>query len=167
VAIKGDQPVDNAEEDARMAKTFERTRMRRLVDAMVRGLLRLGLGSKTTYLLTVRGRRSGAPRSTPVIPVEDGGQRWLVAPYEAVGWVRNARAAGEVTLSRAGRSETFRIDELDATEAAPILTRYIALAPIMRPYFDAGPNDPPEAFAAEAERHPVFRLLMRNDSSMA
>ena len=28
----------------------------------------------------------------------------------------------------------------------------------MRPWFDAKPEDADEAFAAEAERHPVFRL---------
>ena len=55
-------------------------------------------------LLTVPGRRSGRPRSTPVTLVEEDGQRWLVASGPA-GWVTNARAAGQVELSRGRRSE--------------------------------------------------------------
>jgi len=125
----------------------------------MRGLLRLGLASKTTYLLTVKGRRTGTPRSTPVILQEDGGQRWLVSPYGDVGWVRNARAAGRVTLSRGRQSETFGIAELDANEAAPVLKRYVASVPITRPFFDAKPDAPLQAFIAEASGHPVFKLL--------
>lgn len=142
-----------------MAKTYRLTGMLKSVNVMMRGLLRVGLAPKTTCLLTVAGRRSGEPRSTPVSLVEDAGQRWLVAPYGEVGWVLNARAAGQVALSRGRRSETLRIVELDAVEAGPVLKRYVAQQPITRPYFDAGPDDPPEAFVAEAGRHPVFKLL--------
>lgn len=142
-----------------MAKRYRLTGMLKSVNVMMRGLLRVGLAPKTTHLLTVAGRRSGEPRSTPVSLVEDAGQRWLVAPYGEVGWVLNARAAGQVALSRGRRSETLRIAELDAVEAGPVLKRYVAEQPITRPYFDAGPDDPPEAFVAEAGRHPVFKLL--------
>ena len=48
------------------------------------------------HLLTVRGRKSGLPRTTPVNLIEYQGRRWLVAPYREVAWVRNVRAAGEV-----------------------------------------------------------------------
>ena len=54
---------------------------------MMAGLLRLGLGPKSNYLLTTRGRKSGRRHTTPVSLVIDNGQRWLVAPYGAVGWV--------------------------------------------------------------------------------
>jgi hypothetical protein len=37
------------------------------------------------------------------------GRRWLVAAYGPGNWVRNARAAGEVTLSRGRRSQTYRV----------------------------------------------------------
>ncbi|MGA2321214.1 MAG: hypothetical protein ABSG95_10820 [Solirubrobacteraceae bacterium] len=58
--------------------------------------------------------------STPAILIEDG-ERWLLAPYGEVGWVRNARATGEVEISRAGRSETWRIEEAAPERAAPVL----------------------------------------------
>ena len=88
-----------------MAKSYRLTPLRRLANILMRLLLRLGLAPRTTMLLTVPGRRSGTPRSTPVTLVEEDGQRWLVAPYGPVGWVRNARAAGQVELSRGGRSD--------------------------------------------------------------
>ena len=141
-----------------MAKTYRMTFGRRLVNLLVRALLRAGLGPKGTYLLTVQGHRSGRRRSTPVTLVEADGQRWLVAPYGEVGWVRNARAAGRVTLARGGRSETVAIDELGPSESAPVLKRYATQVPITRPYFDATPDSPTEALAAEARSHPVFRI---------
>ena len=141
-----------------MAKMYRMTRARRLANALMRGLLRLGVAPGTTYLLTVPGRRSGQPRSTPVTLVERDGQRWLVAPYGEVGWVRNARVAGEVRLTRGRRSELVRLEELGPEEAAPILKEYVARVPITRPYFDAQPDAPLAAFVAEAPRHPVFRV---------
>jgi deazaflavin-dependent oxidoreductase (nitroreductase family) len=128
----------------------------RLNNWLFKGLLRLGIAPKGTYLLSVRGRRSGRLYSTPVILVAQGTQRWLVAPYGAVNWVRNARAAGRVTLSRGRRSETVTVSELGPDASAPVLKAYIQRVRVARPYFDATPASPLEAFAAEAARHPVF-----------
>ncbi len=141
-----------------MATTYRLTPSRRAANRLVRFLLRLGLMPGPTYLLTVRGHRTGRPLSTPVTLVEDGGIRWLVAPYGDVAWVRGARAAGQVTLSRGSRSETALIRELSPADAAPVLQRYITRVPITRPYFDAKPDSPLAAFIAEASRHPVFEL---------
>src|SRR5262245_14501595 len=74
-----------------VARSYRLSPVRRAANRLVRTLLGLGLGPRRTYLLTVPGRRTGHPRSTPVPLVERGGERWLVAPYGAVGWVRNAR----------------------------------------------------------------------------
>jgi len=142
-----------------MAKRYRLGIGRRLVNRLVRVLLALGWGPRHTYLLTTRGHTSGRPRSTPVTLVEQGDERWLVAPYGEVGWVRNARAAGAVTLSRGRRSETVEILELDRHEAAPVLKAYVARVPITRPFFDAGPTSGLAVFRAEAARHPVFRIV--------
>ena len=141
-----------------MAAQYRLTMWRRMLNRVVRVLLRMGLGPRRTYLLTVRGRRSGRLYSTPVTLVEEGGERWLVAPYGEVAWVRNARAAGEVILSRGRHSETVRIIELGPQESAPVLKRYVTEVPIIRRYFDAGPHSSVEAFEQEADRHPVFRV---------
>jgi deazaflavin-dependent oxidoreductase (nitroreductase family) len=132
---------------------------RRAGNAVVRVLLRLGLGPARTYLLTVAGRRSGTPRTTPVTLVEEGGRRWLVAPYGNVAWVRNLRAAGKATLARGRRTEEITVREANAEEAAPVLKLYVTRVPITRPYFDATPKSELAAFRAEAPRHPVFAIV--------
>jgi len=139
-----------------MAQTYRLGPGRRAINRAVRVLIRLGLMPGPTYLLTVPGRRTGRIHSTPVTLVEDAGARWLVSPYGEVGWVRNARAAGRVTLSRGARTETVTIHELSPADAAPVLQRYVTRVLITRPFFDAGPDSPLTAFVAEASRHPVF-----------
>ena len=141
-----------------MSRTYPNTAPRRLINVLVRTLLRLGLMPRPYYLLTTVGRRTGQPHTTPVELVEAGDQRWLVAPYGETDWVRNARAAGWVTLSRGRRSERVRITELDIGERAPILRTYLRNMPIVRPFFEASPDAPLDAFTAEAVRHPVFRI---------
>ncbi len=131
---------------------------RRAANRIIRALLRLGLGPAGTYLLTVAGRRSGAPRSTPVTLVEDGGRRWLVSPYGEVAWVGNLRAARRATLSRGGRTETIAVSEIGADDAAPVLKMYVTRVPITRPYFDARPESDLAQFRTEAPRHPVFAI---------
>src|SRR5918994_6685342 len=142
-----------------MAKSYRLTPFRRVANALMRLLLRLGLAPRTTVLLTVPGRRTGRPRSTPVTLVEEDGQRWLVAPYGPVGWVHNARAAGQVQLSHGRRTETVRVKELAAEAAAPNLKAYLERVPITRPYFDVPPDATLAAFAAEAPKHPVFQVI--------
>jgi len=141
-----------------MSKAYRVNFQVRLVNALMRALVRLGIGPRQTYLLTVRGRKSGKLYSTPVSLVEEATGRWLVAPYGEVGWLRNARAAGTVTLTRGRRSETVSLAAAGPEESAPVLRKYLALEPIAQPYFDARPDSPMRAFEAEAARHPVFRL---------
>jgi deazaflavin-dependent oxidoreductase (nitroreductase family) len=140
-----------------MAKTYRLGLARRLVNAVVKGLLRVGVAGGHTYLLSVPGRRTGRTYSTPIILIEDG-ERWLVAPYGAVSWVRNARAAGRATLSRGRRRETIKVSEVGPQESAPVLREYLRRVSVVRPFFDALPDSPLEAFVAEAGRHPVFRI---------
>jgi hypothetical protein len=91
--------------------------------------------------------------------VEEGGRRWLVAPYGEVAWVRNLRSAGKATLARGGRTQQITIREVNAEEAAPVLKLYATRVPITRPYFDAKPEADLAAFRAEASRHPVFAIV--------
>jgi len=143
-----------------VARTYRLGASRRLVNAVMSPVVRRGLAGRHTYILTVRGRKTGKAYSTPVILVEDG-ERWLVAPYGEVGWVRNARATGEVEISRAGCSETLCIEEVAPGQAAPVLKQYLKSVSVVRPFFDVTPDSPLEEFATEASRHPVFRLSRR------
>ncbi|MGD9705189.1 MAG: nitroreductase family deazaflavin-dependent oxidoreductase [Acidimicrobiia bacterium] len=140
-------------------------RIDRVGDAVFRGLARIGVGPAS--LLTTKGRRTGRSRITPVIPVQQADRRWLVAPYGEVAWVLNARAAGQVSLRRGRRSDTYRIREITAAEAGPILKHYVAVASATRPYFLAGTAAPTSEFIAEAHLHPVFELTAVDDSGDA
>jgi deazaflavin-dependent oxidoreductase (nitroreductase family) len=136
---------------------FRMTRARRVGDAVMSVLIRAGLVPHC-YLLTTTGRTSGLLRTTPVTLVERDGRRWLVAPYGAVSWVLNARAAGRVSLLRRGHRDECAVREVTAEEAGPVLKEYLAITGPPRRYFDAAPDAPVERFVAEASRHPVFEL---------
>jgi deazaflavin-dependent oxidoreductase (nitroreductase family) len=142
-----------------MAKTYRLNGGARLINFVFRLMTRLGLGASYRYILTVPGRKTGRLYSTPVDAIEVAGDRWLVAAYGPVSWVRNARAAGEVTLSRGGRSEKFRVVEAAAQAAIPVLRAYIDEIKVTRPYFDANPDSDDEVIAAELKQHAVFRLV--------
>ncbi len=141
-----------------MAVRYRFSPPRRLLNAVVTPLVRLGIGPANTYLLTVPGRRTGRRYTTPVTLVEHAGEPWLVAPFGERSWVKNARAAGEVELRRGRRRDVRRVEELPAAERAPILRAYVDRVPVVGKFFDVPKGAPEEAFAAEAAKHPVFRL---------
>ena len=64
-------------------------------------------------LITIRGRKSGQPRTTPVAIIDVDGRRWIWAPWGEVNWVRNLRAAGRATITVRRRDEEVRATELD------------------------------------------------------
>ena len=142
--------------------TFRRNLSRRLIDALSTAGIQRGMGPSQRYLLTVVGRKTNILRTTPVSLVIDGSNRYLVGPYGEVGWVRNAREAGFVSLARGGRSERFLLVAVPDAEAAPILRRYLKLEPITRRYFNVSEDAPVKAFEGEVATHPVFKLTPAN-----
>ncbi|MEV4314915.1 nitroreductase family deazaflavin-dependent oxidoreductase [Actinocrispum sp. NPDC049592] len=141
-----------------MARKYEYGTLRKAGNAAISALLRAGVAPRSYVLLTVRGRRTGRPHTTPVRLLNFDGGEWLVAPYGDVAWVRNARAAGEVQLRHGRRVRTVSVFESDAAQSGPVLKEYARKEPVTRPYFDAKPGDPVDAFTAEAARHPVFQV---------
>jgi deazaflavin-dependent oxidoreductase (nitroreductase family) len=139
-------------------KPYRKSWWRRALNALVRPLARLGVTGPRTYLLTVPGRKTGTPWSTPVSIVRMGDERWLVAPYGDRNWVKNARAAGWVELRRGRYCERLAVAELDAEAAVSVLREYYRLGRVTRPFFDVSLDSPHEAWLAEAPRHPVFEL---------
>ena len=140
-----------------MERFYRLSLPRRLVNVLVRPLVRYGVVLRHTYILSVPGRKTGRRYSTPVTLVEDG-DRWLVAPYGERSWVKNARAAGWVELARGGQTERVSVTPVGPEEAAPVLRAYVRLVPATRRFFDVRPGAPVAEFAAEAHRHPVFRI---------
>jgi deazaflavin-dependent oxidoreductase (nitroreductase family) len=142
-----------------MAKTFGASFAGRMANAIMSTLLRRGVKIGGNVLLTVPGRTSGEPRTTPVTILEWNGERWLQSPYGEVNWVRNLRAAGGGTLTRGRHVEPIAVVELSPAEAAQVYMGTFATFPsFLKSYFDVTPDSPLESFEAEARRHPMFRV---------
>jgi deazaflavin-dependent oxidoreductase (nitroreductase family) len=91
---------------------------------------KLGIPTGPAMVLTVPGRKSGQPRSTPMTPFEFDGGLYVVAGYPGADWAANARAAGSGTLSRGRRSRPVNIVELTAAQARPILRAFPVQVPV-------------------------------------
>jgi deazaflavin-dependent oxidoreductase (nitroreductase family) len=141
-----------------VAKVYRPGVASRAINWIFRTMTNLGVGARYRYILTVRGRKTGLVRSTPVDVMDVNGSQWLVAAYGPANWVSNARAAGEVTLSRGRRATRYQVSDVAALDAVPVLRAYLATVRVVRPYFDAVPDAPDDALAAELPRHPVLRL---------
>jgi deazaflavin-dependent oxidoreductase (nitroreductase family) len=87
-----------------------------LFSPLLQTLLAAGLPVGPNALITIRGRKSGEPRTAGVAIIEVNGRRWIWAPWGDVNWVRNLRAAGRATLTRRGRKEDVTATELEANE---------------------------------------------------
>ncbi|MGG5259030.1 nitroreductase family deazaflavin-dependent oxidoreductase [Phycicoccus avicenniae] len=135
-------------------------RMDRWFNASVRWLTEHGVSLLGSRVLTVRGRRSGLPRSTPVNLLVHDGERYLVAPRGNTEWVRNVRAAGEAELRVGRRVERVRLTELPAGERPVVLRVYLRrwgweVGRFVEGLTKASSED---QLAAAAPGFPVFRL---------
>lgn len=124
---------------------------------------RLGLsfGGESPVVLTVTGRKSGAPRSTPVTPMTVDGRQYVVAGFPGADWVANVRAAREATIARGRHLQQVRMTELAADDARPILRAFPTEVPTGVGFMKrAGlvTEGRPEEFEALAGRCAVFRL---------
>ncbi len=129
-----------------------------ILSTLNRVLVRVGLRKNSISTLTVKGRKTGKEHSVEIRVIEQDGQRWLVAPYGAVNWVRNIRVARQAVLSKGNQSETIWVEEVGPTASAPILQQYLSVVEVVRPQFSATPASPLSEFEAEATGHPVFRI---------
>ena len=120
----------------------------------------LGLGTKSSYLLQVRGRKSGKLYSTPVYLLEIDGKRFLVAPRGWTQWVRNAEAAGEVTLKKGSFNQRFHLRALPDADKPQYLKMYLdSFKTTVQRYFKVPAGSDTQAFASIAANYPVFELV--------
>src|SRR5690349_13368233 len=99
-------------------------------DPLARRLLHAGVPLGPNALLTVAGRKTGQPRTTPVALIEVGGRRWLCGTFGETNWVRNLRVAGRATLAVGGRLEEITATELSRAETATFFAE--VLGPYVR-----------------------------------
>src|SRR6266568_730151 len=134
---------------------------------ILKGLLRAGLPMGPMVLLTVRGRKSGKPRTTPVDLFERNGRSYLVSTHrqESSNWVRNLRTAGEGVLSRGRSHRPITVVELPPETAGSVLKEVLAprlASPlrgfVLRRTFSVPADAPLADFIAAARSHPVFEI---------
>ena len=123
---------------------------------------RLGMsfGGEGPVVLTVKGRKSGRDRSTPVTPMTVDGKQYVVAGFPGADWLANVRTAKQVTIAR-GRVQRVRMVELSPDDARPFLRVFPTEVPTGVGFMKrAGliTEGSPEEFEALAGRCAVFRL---------
>lgn len=122
------------------------------------GLFSLGRG----VTLEVRGRRSGRVVAFPLVLVDHEGGRYLVSMLgQEVNWVHNLRAANGHAVLRQGNATDVVLVEVPVSERAPILRRYLQLAPGGRPHFPISQRAALSEFESIADQYPVFRVTQR------
>ena len=133
-----------------------------LFTPVAKRLLDAGVPLGPNRLITIRGRKSGLPRTTPVAIIDVSGRRWVWAPWGDVQWVQNLRAAGRATIKVRGREAEVRATELDAAQRVgffrdvltPLARRIPLGAWFIRTIDGVDLNDP----VAAAEGRRVFEL---------
>jgi|HubBroStandDraft_1064217.scaffolds.fasta_scaffold108904_3 hypothetical protein len=129
-------------------------------------LVRIGVVRGHFYVLEVRGRKSGKTFSLPVDPIEVDGCQYLVCARGNSNWVRNARAAGEITLIRAMRRRRYVVRELPSDMRPVILKAYLnRFAAEVQRFFPVQKGSAVEAFHDLAPRYPVFELRPLDENS--
>jgi deazaflavin-dependent oxidoreductase (nitroreductase family) len=131
------------------------------MNKLVVAMQRVGVRTGPAMVLTVPGRKSGRPRSTPMTPFEFHGGLYTVAGYPGSDWAANARAAGSGTLVGGRRSRRVRIVELSAAESGPVLRAFAVKVPVGVGFAKRSGlvvDGTPDEFEALAGRLTVFRL---------
>ncbi|MFI5612078.1 nitroreductase family deazaflavin-dependent oxidoreductase [Amycolatopsis sp. NPDC051903] len=137
-------------------------RMVNTINKVIAGLQRAGIAFGPMQLLTVRGRRTGQPRTFPIAVNELDGGRYIFQAFPKAAWVANARAADTVTLKRGRKSATARLVEVPVEDRRPLLRQLVAESPasVGKRFVTTGlagaPS--PDGVAAAAERIAVFRV---------
>jgi deazaflavin-dependent oxidoreductase (nitroreductase family) len=133
-----------------------------LFNAIAKPLLAAGVPLGFNGLLTVRGRTSGVPRTTPLAVVEVDGRRWVWSPWGETHWVRNLRAAGRATVEVRRKTQDVTATELSPAErvgffrdiVGPVARSMRGGVWFIRTFDGVDVNDPVKA----AEGRPAFEL---------
>ncbi|MEV1128789.1 nitroreductase/quinone reductase family protein [Agromyces sp. NPDC049794] len=125
-------------------------------------LHRLGVPLGTIHIITIPGRASGEPRSTPVSPLTVDERRYVIAGLSNSSWAKNARAAGHGQLSKGRAHEDIDLIEVtNATTRKRVMKAFPTEVPHGVQFFiriglvkSADPAD----FAAASDKVAVFEI---------
>jgi len=136
-------------------------RLARLINAGWAVIHAVGVAPNYLVTLVVKGARTGREIAFPLAMVIMNGERYLVSMLgNDAAWVRNVEVANGDAVLRHGRTEHVRLVPVPVEQRAPILKRYLQLAPGARPHIPVDKDAPLQAFAAIATDFPVFLVLM-------
>jgi deazaflavin-dependent oxidoreductase (nitroreductase family) len=131
-------------------------------NAIVKFFASRGVKTGPVNVLTVAGRKSGQPRSTPVTPWLVDGKRYVIAAIGSSDWARNARAGGEGTLASGRHNSRVRLTEITDPELKKRVVTDFGTKNKAGGFFltQAGvaPDRTPAGFAAAAAHAAVFEV---------
>lgn len=131
-------------------------------NALMKFFTSLGVKIGPVNVITVAGRKSGQPRSTPVTPWVVDGKRYVIAGIGTSDWARNVRAAGEGTLTSGRTSTRVRLAEVTDPELKKRVVTAFGTENKAGGWYltQAGvaPNRTAEGFAAAAVHGAVFEV---------
>jgi len=153
--------------DAMLRRMYRGGRPGRLARALNRlSALQFGSGflaSRDWISLEVTGRRSGRTVACPLVVTHYQGERYLVSMLgRNANWVANVRAADGDVVLRHRRRERVHLVEMAPGDRAPILRRFLAVAPGARPHLPVDRHAPIADFEPIAADYPVFRVTPRS-----
>lgn len=133
-----------------------------IFNALSRPLLAAGIPMAFNGLITVAGRKTGVPRTTPIAIIRVGDRRWVWSPWGETNWVKNLRAAGRASITFRRRQQAVRADELTPNQRigyfrdvlGPLARSVPGGAWFIRTFDGVDLSDP----VAAAKQRPVFEL---------
>lgn len=133
----------------------------RIMNSALGVVIKAGLSPQGGQLLTVAGRKTGKPMTTPVNPMTFNGAEYLVAPRGDTHWTRNFREKGTAELRLGRKRRTIRVvEELADADKPPVLLAYLERwAGVTKKHFGITWPDPtPEEVTRVCARTPMFRI---------
>jgi deazaflavin-dependent oxidoreductase (nitroreductase family) len=143
-----------------MAGTFPPLSLK-ITNKVMIWLQRRGRVIGTIRLLTVPGRKSGKPRTTPVSPLNVDGHDYIIGGFVQGDWVKNVRAAGAGVLAEGKRERRVKLIEVSEAERVPVMRAFPEKVPhgvAMMLKTGVVADGSPEAFEAAAPNVAVFRV---------
>lgn len=135
------------------------------LNPLILRLLRLGMPMGPNTLMTVRGRKTGEPRTVPVAVLRAEDREFVFAAFGEVPWVHNLRAAGTATIGSGRRARQVRAIEVDEETAARVLAaglRPVMKVPLMGPmiagWYGIDRSSSSADYLIAAHGHPGFEL---------
>jgi deazaflavin-dependent oxidoreductase (nitroreductase family) len=138
------------------------SRFGRVLNRLSAVMFSAGVMPSRAATLEITGRKTGRPVSFPVVIADYGGERYLVSMLGAnTNWVRNLKAADGRAVLRHGRQELIRLHEVPVAGRAPVLRRYLQVAPGGRPHIPVDRRAGLAEFERIAAAYPVYRIQPR------